>query len=62
MPDMFVVQPSAALWFGHAWEGKGKSLPDGFRYASDINPHWLTLDQIREIITPVEAERFLVGG
>jgi UDP-N-acetylglucosamine 4,6-dehydratase len=62
LPDMFVVQPSAALWFGHAWEEKGKSLPEGFRYASDINPSWLTVDQIREIIPPAEEGISLIGG
>jgi UDP-N-acetylglucosamine 4,6-dehydratase/5-epimerase len=56
LADMFVVQPSAALWFGHAWERKGQPLPEGFRYASDSNPDWLTIDQIREIVSPVEVE------
>lgn len=56
LEDMFVVQPSAALWFGHAWQEIGQALPDGYRYASDSNSEWLTLDQIRDIVTPIEAE------
>jgi UDP-N-acetylglucosamine 4,6-dehydratase/5-epimerase len=56
LEDMFVVQPSAALWFGRAWQGKGRPLPEGFRYASDTNLDWLTMDQIHEIVSPVEAE------
>jgi UDP-N-acetylglucosamine 4,6-dehydratase len=55
--DMFVVQPSEALWFGHAWQDKGKPLPDGFRFASDNNTEWLTVDQIKDIVALIEAEQ-----
>jgi UDP-N-acetylglucosamine 4,6-dehydratase len=54
LKDMFVVQPTAALWFGHEWQELGKPLPDGFRYTSETNPQWLTIDQIRDIIAPFE--------
>lgn len=54
MEDMYVVQPSAALWFGHAWQENGSTLPEGFYYASNRNSDWLTLEQIREIITSIE--------
>ena len=36
-----VVQPAAALWFGHHWSELGKPLPDGYHYASDNNTVWL---------------------
>ncbi len=52
--DMYVVQPTTELWFGHEWQEKGRQLPDGFRYASDTNPQWLTIDQIREMIALFE--------
>ena len=52
--DMYVVQPAEALWFGHEWVGQGNQLPDGFRYASNTNPQWLSVDQIKEIIAPIE--------
>jgi UDP-N-acetylglucosamine 4,6-dehydratase len=55
MEEMFVVQPSGGLWFGHDWQSRGRSLPDGFRYGSENNPHWLTLAEIREIISPFET-------
>lgn len=55
LKDMYVVQPTAALWFGHEWQELGKPLPDGFRYTSETNPQWLTIDQIRDIIAPFEA-------
>jgi UDP-N-acetylglucosamine 4,6-dehydratase/5-epimerase len=61
MEDMYVVLPTAAeigfvreCW--QAWQFKGRPLADGFRYGSDTNPNWLTLEQISEIIAPFEAE------
>lgn len=54
MADMFVVQPAEAFWFGREWLNQGTSLPDGFRYASNTNEQWLTVDQIRDICAPIE--------
>ncbi len=56
MEDMFVVQPPNAPWFGRAWEQRGKTLPDGFRYASDNNPIWMDDEQIKAMIKPFEEE------
>lgn len=56
LEDMYVVQPAAALWFGHYWSDIGKPLTEGFHYASDNNSEWLTVEQIREIVAPIEAE------
>lgn len=60
MDDMFVVQPAEALWFGHEWENQGKLITEEFRYASNTNTHWLDVDQIQAIISPIEQE-FLAG-
>ena len=54
LEDMFVVQPAEAFWFSPEWEKEGKLLENGFRYTSNTNPQWLDLDQIREIVTPIE--------
>jgi UDP-N-acetylglucosamine 4,6-dehydratase len=54
LDEMFVVQPSSTLWFGHAWLDKGHELADGFRYTSETNPRWLTVEQIREYVAPFE--------
>lgn len=59
LDDMFVVQPSGSLWFGHDWNDEGLSLPDGFRYGSDTNPQWLTIEQMHEIIAPFEELEML---
>lgn len=56
LDDMFVVQPSGALWFGHEWSQQGKPLPEGFRYASNTNSQWLSVEQLGEIVAPIEAE------
>jgi UDP-N-acetylglucosamine 4,6-dehydratase len=56
LDDMFVVQPSEALWFGHDWQSVGQSLPEGFRYASDNNDDWLSIEQIGEIIGQIKSE------
>ena len=56
LDDMFVVQPSEAFWFGRAWQENGTALPEGFRYASDSNSEWLTIEQIREIVQSIEID------
>lgn len=55
LPDMFVVQPSGALWFGHEWQTSGKPILHDFCYASNTNPEWLDVDQIRQMVAPFEG-------
>jgi UDP-N-acetylglucosamine 4,6-dehydratase len=55
LEDMFVVEPSGALWFGHAWRDEGKALPEGFRYASDNNDEWLKEEEIRDLVRPFDG-------
>jgi UDP-N-acetylglucosamine 4,6-dehydratase len=52
--DMFVVQPAEAMWFGRDWESNGKPIADEFRYASNTNTEWLSVDQIAAIVKQVE--------
>ena len=54
LDDMYVVQPAEALWFGHAWVNSGKRIDDEFRYASNTNTDWLSVEQIKEIVAPFE--------
>ncbi|MBN2044447.1 MAG: UDP-N-acetylglucosamine 4,6-dehydratase (inverting) [Anaerolineales bacterium] len=56
LDDMYVVQPATASWFGYEWEGAGKKLEDGFRYASNTNDEWLTIEEIKAIVAPIEEE------
>jgi UDP-N-acetylglucosamine 4,6-dehydratase len=56
LDDMFVVMPAEAVWinqFGREWEKQGHPLADGFRYASNNNTQWLSIDQIRDMIQPI---------
>jgi UDP-N-acetylglucosamine 4,6-dehydratase len=39
--DRYAIMPSRPTW-GVSQPDRGKRLPDGFRYASDNNEHWLT--------------------
>ena len=55
LEPMFVVQPAEALWFGYSWNGRGKPLPEGFRYGSDNNDRWLTVEEMRQLIEPFET-------
>ena len=55
LEDMYVIQPAESLWFGRERQGKGSPLAEGFRYDSLHNPEWLTVDEIRAMIAPVES-------
>jgi UDP-N-acetylglucosamine 4,6-dehydratase len=50
--DFFVIEPEYHWWKYELWEG-GKSLPDGFRYTSDTNTHWLSPEELKEIIKDI---------
>ena len=56
LEDMYVVQPPAALWFGYHWSEQGKSLPDGFHYASNNNTDWLSVKEIQTMVAAIETE------
>ena len=49
LEDMYVVQPVHPWWQVENWAG-GKPLPDGFRYTSDTNSLWLSVDELRGFI------------
>ena len=55
-PDMYIVQPAEAFWFGKVWEKQFPLLNDSFRYASNSNTDWLSVEQIRAITAPIEAD------
>jgi UDP-N-acetylglucosamine 4,6-dehydratase len=60
MEDMYIVQPNPNAWFGHDWQSEGQALPAGFRFGSDNNPQWLSVNQIRDMVAPFENH--LVNG
>ena len=54
LEDRYVVEPSGALWFGHGWKDRGDPLPEGYRYASDSNDEWMTVEDIRDLVAPFD--------
>ena len=49
LDDMFVIQPAHPWWAGESWTD-GSSLADGFRYSSDNNSKWLSIDELRALV------------
>jgi UDP-N-acetylglucosamine 4,6-dehydratase len=49
MDDMFVIQPAHPWWRKENWK-QARPLPDGFRYASDSNPQWLSAEELFELV------------
>ena len=61
LDDMYVIRPAHSWWNNQNWNG-ACALPEGFRYASDSNPHWLSPEELRELIeagSPSETIRVL---
>lgn len=49
LDDMFVIKPAHPWWSQDRWT-VGKTLADGFTYASDNNADWLSVDDLRALI------------
>jgi UDP-N-acetylglucosamine 4,6-dehydratase len=49
--DMFVIQPAHPWWKSENWVN-GRRLPEGFRYSSDTNDHWLTRRELDQLVAP----------
>ncbi|MCL6636012.1 MAG: polysaccharide biosynthesis protein, partial [Peptococcaceae bacterium] len=49
LEDMYMVQPVHPWWRVENW-ASGKPLPDGFRYTSDANSQWLSVDELRALV------------
>lgn len=46
--DHFAIRPAFQFW--QEDYPQGEELPPGFRYASDTNDDWLTVDELREMV------------
>jgi UDP-N-acetylglucosamine 4,6-dehydratase/5-epimerase len=53
LDDMFLIQP-AHPWWTTEKPKEGRTLPDGYRYASDQNSDWLSADQLRALVGKLE--------
>ena len=47
--DRYVLQPDLATW-GYQPPSDGEPMPEGFRYTSDTNDQWFTLEAITKIL------------
>lgn len=47
--DYYVIQPEFNWWSADYAKG-GKTLPDDFSYVSNINEHWLSVDELKDMI------------
>jgi UDP-N-acetylglucosamine 4,6-dehydratase len=54
--DGFVILPEYASWDLKPVEG-GRRLPAGYRYSSDNNDRWLSVDELREMTADVQVRR-----
>ena len=60
--DYYVIQPEFSWWRRENGRG-GTPLPDGFKYSSDTNESWLTVEELRrqagleeEILEPCRVQ------
>ncbi|MCI0439009.1 MAG: UDP-N-acetylglucosamine 4,6-dehydratase (inverting) [Chloroflexi bacterium] len=51
LEDMYVIEPEWRFEKSLSAHSHGRALPEGFRFASDANPEWLTESQIKELVT-----------
>jgi UDP-N-acetylglucosamine 4,6-dehydratase len=49
LDDMFVIKPAHPWWQVGNWV-KGKPLADGFRFASNSNSQWLTVNELKHMV------------
>lgn len=47
--DYYVIKPDFPWWDESNWSN-GKPLPDGFRYSSDTNDWWLSVEELKQLI------------
>jgi UDP-N-acetylglucosamine 4,6-dehydratase len=52
--DRYMIMPARPTREHHPG---GETLPDGFRYSSDTNEHWLTTEELLEMAGPVPPGR-----
>lgn len=48
MDTFYIITPQFPWWGKENWAG-GKTVPEGFRYGSDNNDWWLTIDELKGI-------------
>jgi UDP-N-acetylglucosamine 4,6-dehydratase/5-epimerase len=57
----YVIQPEFPWWKDEFTSG-GKPLEDGFRYSSELNDEWLSVDQLVDLIEEKEEKEIVSKG
>ena len=62
--DYYIVQPQFSWWNRDNGEIQAHSepVPESFTYSSGDNDDWLTIEELREIIAPIEEEVLAAKG
>lgn len=47
--DMYIIQPMHPWWRVENWAG-ARRLPEGFRFASDTNTRWLSIEELGSLV------------
>ena len=55
LEDRYVVLSSVTNPETSKWLKKGTKCEDGFKYSSDLNDKWLTIDELRNMSVPFNA-------
>lgn len=50
--DFYTILPAVRRWSDDSGSNGGKPCPEGFRYSSETNTQWLTVDELEQIIGP----------
>jgi UDP-N-acetylglucosamine 4,6-dehydratase len=51
---MYVIKPAHSWWQSELWS-EGSVLEDGFRYASDTNVQWLSVEELKRLVDNIAA-------
>jgi UDP-N-acetylglucosamine 4,6-dehydratase len=60
LDDMFVIQPTHPWWSADHWVA-GKSLPDEFRYTSNTNAKWLSIEDLHQLLGETNEQKATVS-
>ena len=56
LDNMFVIQPTHPWWSVDNWVA-GRSLPDEFRYTSNTNAQWLSIEDLHQLLGETNDQR-----
>lgn len=57
LENYYIIQPSFVYWSDDRHPSfDGTPVADGFQYSSDLNTHWLDVDEIKDLIAQCDAK------